>query len=706
MLSTPATEPGTNCWRTSHATRGGFLIESRRYFQVIREAVLKAEKEVIVLAWDISDSLEMVRGGDAEDGYPSALADFLIAVLDEKPDLVIRILLWDYSLIYLTERDWLPFSRWRNPGHPRLKLVTDNRIPAGASHHQKLVVIDGVLAFCGGMDLAEWRWDSKEHLAEDSRRRSPDGEPYQPYHDVHMAMTGPGAADLRELAALRWKRASGEELPKLGVNGDPHPWPAGLPVHFENEDLDIALTFSRFEDYEPSHHIESLYLDIIASAERLIYIENQYLSSLTIVEALCHRLREPDGPEVTLVLTRKAGWAEEETLGVMRDRLLERLCEADEHGRFSSWFPFAEDEDAKSQIYVHTKLMMADDRMLIVGSANLSNRSMRVDSELAIGFLRDDPSEFVRSLRESLLAMHLATEPEEVREAVGRLPLLKDVISKLAKPGCNRLRVLEGGCENDLQRKLADSEILDPTEPISPIHHAWGAIKGQAAIYDHSSKSSTGIRILKTTGWITGFILLGAAVSRLWSSSINQERVDGLLLPLQGSPFALPILTGIIVVGGVIAVPINLLIIGASLTIGPWEAFACGWLGAMLAAAVSFGIGHHLGKPLVRRFAGEKLEALSASLENCGIGSMAVIRIMPIAPFGLLNLVAGISGLSFRVFMIGSAIGLLPGLAAVILVSSRFVEALENPDWKNWIIFGVLALAAGAGVWWIRKRFG
>ncbi len=153
-----------------------------------------------------------------------------------------------------------------------------------------------------------------------------------------------------------------------------------------------------------------------------------------------------------------------------------------------------------------------------------------------------------------------------------------------------------------------------------------------------------------------------------------------------------------------IGLPLNLFIIGAAVTFGPWPAFACGFLGAMVSAAASFGIGHHFGKPLARRIAGERLETLTRAMANRSVLSVAAIRLLPIAPFGVMNLVAGVSGLRFSAFILGSAIGLLPGVAAVTFATGRFLAALEHPNPATWAWFAASLAAIAGAVWWLRKR--
>ena len=204
---------GDNCWRLSKADRCRFLLSGREYYNTLRAAMIHARTSIYILAWDLSERIRMIRDEDDMDGLPETTGDFIFALLDRNPDLDIYILLWDYSVVYIAEREWLPFTQWRKKGHPRLHFVVDKELPTGASHHQKVAVIDETLAFCGGFDLSAWRWDTKAHHAEDSRRTTPVGETYQPLHDIQMMLSGNVVKDLSDLCRIRWGRATGEPLP-------------------------------------------------------------------------------------------------------------------------------------------------------------------------------------------------------------------------------------------------------------------------------------------------------------------------------------------------------------------------------------------------------------------------------------------------------------------------------------------------------------
>ena len=95
------------------------------------------------------------------------------------------------------------------PLHDRLTFVLDDALPTGASHHEKVVVIDGRLAFVGGLDLTDGRWDTSDHDPANAHRAIADsGTNQMPFHDVMMAVDGEAAAAVAELVERRWQRAT------------------------------------------------------------------------------------------------------------------------------------------------------------------------------------------------------------------------------------------------------------------------------------------------------------------------------------------------------------------------------------------------------------------------------------------------------------------------------------------------------------------
>lgn len=691
-----------NYWKQANSGRGAFIVDGESYFRAFREAVIQAEKYICLLAWDFKGEIELLRDESPEDEYPTKLVDLIYALLEQKPELEIYILLWDYSMVYLTEREWLPFTRFRQDPHPRLHLVTDSEINVGASHHQKVVMVDGGFAFCGGLDLSTWRWDTQAHQPEDPLRVTPDGEQYQPYHDIHTAVTGPAAHALDELCRQRWQRATKEEAPWPNPSSENTVWPGSIQPNFENANAVFALTYSEYKEYPAVTQIEELHLDMIAAAERYIYIENQYLSSHTITDALIERLGEEDGPEIIIILTQDTGgWLEEGTLGLLRCRLLEKLVEADTHSRFGAYFPHVSDEAGnESQVYVHAKTMICDDRAVMVGSANLSNRSMKVDSEVMMTLGLDEAAEAAPELLRRLLGIHLGHSQDKVDQSLASTNSINQTIRDLRKGSHHQLRNLEIGCAGPVRRKLADTQLLDPDDPID-----LGYWLRKATRSDDSNQSSHNWkRYAIIAASIAAVFLLGLGLKEAWGSVIDKESVETFFQSLNQSPWKLPLLFGIFFLAGMTGISINVLLVSATLVISPWAAFACGFGGSLLSAVAALYVGRMAGYPVLEKLFHDRLDRLSKKIQDRGVLSVALLRLVPIAPFVVVNLVAGISKMKLRTFVAGSCLGMLPGMLGVVFVTHQAKSAYSDPSWQTWLYLG-LGIAALLGLTFGVKKF-
>src|SRR5829696_5468714 len=177
--------PGRNCWRIERARKVSFLIDGAAYFTAVRAAIAKARRSVFILGWDIDSRIRLVPDG-VNDGFPEELGDFLNEVVKRRRDLRMYVLSWDFAMVFAMDREWLPMYKldWRT--HRRLNFLLDDKHPVGASHHQKVVVVDDAVAFVGGLDLTHSRWDTSKHECRSAWRVNPDGKPYRPYHDVQV----------------------------------------------------------------------------------------------------------------------------------------------------------------------------------------------------------------------------------------------------------------------------------------------------------------------------------------------------------------------------------------------------------------------------------------------------------------------------------------------------------------------------------------
>jgi phospholipase D1/2 len=178
---------GDNVWKLAHADRVAFLVDGQAYYGAVARAIAKARHSIFLLGWDVHSGVALLRGDDRDD-LPARLGPRLGALLRRNPALHVCILDWDYPVMLSQDREsrlrW--FNRW--PRSSRFHLEYDSFHPAGASHHQKVVLVDDSLVFCGGMDIGVGRWDTTEHRASDRRRNDPKFPAYNPAHDI-MAMS-------------------------------------------------------------------------------------------------------------------------------------------------------------------------------------------------------------------------------------------------------------------------------------------------------------------------------------------------------------------------------------------------------------------------------------------------------------------------------------------------------------------------------------
>ncbi|MET0677868.1 MAG: phospholipase, partial [Bradyrhizobium sp.] len=225
--------PGDTVWKRCKAGRLAVLNDAATYFAALREALLRATRQVTIIGWDIHSQTQFVGpSGKADDGYPEQLGAFLKAILNEKPELRIDILAWNFPALYAAEREWNSPAKFTEQASDRLRFCFDSSLPLGSAQHQKIVTIDGALAFSGGLDLTIRRWDTSEHRAHDPVRSDPDGKPYPPFHDVQCVVDGEAAAAVTELAQDRWRVAGCVADEIETVTGDR--WPKSVPVQARN----------------------------------------------------------------------------------------------------------------------------------------------------------------------------------------------------------------------------------------------------------------------------------------------------------------------------------------------------------------------------------------------------------------------------------------------------------------------------------------
>ncbi|SDO05837.1 phospholipase D-like domain-containing protein [Geodermatophilus sp. DSM 45219] len=461
--------PGETCWRIERADAHAVFVDAADYFATLRTAVLQAKRRVLFIGWDFDPRIRMDPRGTrrrTRRRRPDKLGRVLEEAVRTNPELEIGVLVWDYGVIGALARGVVPVVLLDRRTPERLTMTVDTHHPIGGAHHQKIVVIDDCLAFAGGIDVTADRWDTPEHLDRHPLRRRPSSHRLTgPWHDVTSLVSGPAARALGDLARERWESGTGRRLePVADVEAC---WPDGVEPLLT--DVDVAISRTRPEHGGTSlvHEIELLWLAAIAGARRTVYIESQYFANRRIAEAMAERLREPDGPEFVVVNPETAeGWLQEKAMGTARAKLLALLGEADVHGRFRLYVPVTE---GRRPIYVHAKVMVVDDRLLRIGSSNLNNRSMGLDTECDVSIevrpgdpRRDELAATVTGLRDRLLGEHLGVPPGAVADAVEASGgSLLQAVEALRRPVGRSLEPFTPPDLGPVEQTLADTELLD-----------------------------------------------------------------------------------------------------------------------------------------------------------------------------------------------------------------------------------------------------
>jgi len=456
----PVVAVGRNCWRIEACRQASVIVDAADYYHLVREAMAAAQHRILVIGWDFDTriSLEPGKGRSGE-----TLGGFFLSLARQRPGRRIAILKWSFGAKKQFLRPRAAWMLWKWQRTKAIDFRFDSAHPPGCSHHQKIVVLDDQLAVCGGIDISTARWDTPDHIDDDKRRRLPGGKRYSPWHDVTMMLGGPVASALGELGSDRWHRATETDLDPVTPGDDPL-WPDDLPVQFENVEVAVARTRAEYKDASEIREIEALYLDMIAAAKRFIYFENQYFTSAKLAAAISRRLEEDDPPEFIMVMPRTAdGWLEQKAMDAARVRLAREIGKVDRHNRFRIYVPVTRQG---ADIYVHAKVSIVDDRLLRIGSSNLNNRSLGLDSECdvvidaALAANRDTPPEIAR-LRTRLIAEHLDVEPGTFEREFDQRASLVDAIEALRGSG-KTLELLDLVKPGPLDRFIADNELLDP----------------------------------------------------------------------------------------------------------------------------------------------------------------------------------------------------------------------------------------------------
>jgi phosphatidylserine/phosphatidylglycerophosphate/cardiolipin synthase-like enzyme len=466
LLRSPET-----CAFIAPAERAAVLIDTAQYFGAAKAVMRAARRSIFLLGWDFDPrTLLEPEATPLRDDHVLGL--FLNQLKAARPALDIRILIWSMSLPIAAQHGFFPHrSRfWLDRG---IKFHLDRSAPYGASRHEKLLVVDDAIAFCGGSDFARDRLDTRSHTDRARWRRLPNGERYPPRHDVMICVEGQIARALGTHARARWQEATGETPAAPAQPQDQDSlWPAELASPFNAVPVGVVRSVPADRGKPGVRQTAALSLTAIAAAQRLIYLENQYFTAAPIREALARRLMEPDGPEIVLICTdRSPSYFDRATMDSTRDVFIARLRACDRFDRLRVYAPHT---SQGRPIIVHSKMAIIDDRLLRIGSSNLNNRSCGYDTETDLA-IEAEPADMLAAgqiavIRATLLGHFIGWTGAQFDAHRRRHESMIAALDALGEDG-RRLRPYEPRPLGFVSRVIAAWHLGDPTD----IRDAWRA---------------------------------------------------------------------------------------------------------------------------------------------------------------------------------------------------------------------------------------
>lgn len=693
---------GRNCWRSTAATYASVVVDCANYYRDLYDSICKAKHSIFVLGWDIDSRIELLRGEDAAGKpYPAVFFDLIQAKAAENPKLMIYLNRWNYSLLFAQERESFSEFRWRSRSPENVHFCLDSAIPNGGCHHQKVIVIDDEVAYCGGMDIALGRWDFRDHHIVNHERVDPGGGlhshdrvSFGPYHDIQMVVAGPAALSLAELARERWRIAAGYDpvpLRHTHAEGAPASWPESDPPDFRNVPLAVALTVPSLYGAPPVHQAERMYLDLIARAEKFVYIENQFLTFEPVAHALNRRLQERPGLRALLIsCDLPHGVMEKKAMWTARARFRDIVESHGVAARVVITTPVSVENGESAPVRIHSKVMIVDDKYLRIGSSNLNTRAMRLDTECDLILEGRDEATRARIAR---------IRTDLIREHTGHDANHIDYLVESAAPIADFLRFKEGSTQhlvrvNDepfrdeafagIARHLADPDKpFIPAELTLPYHDP--ATRRHWRVYLFSALPP---------------LLMIAGLALMWkytavSVYVDPKKLAPILAQLNGSPTATVAVMAVMVVGEFLLFPLVIMNASAAAAFGPALGFAISMVAAMITAALGFGAGRLMGLRLLRLMTGSVVDRVGHYIRRGGILSIAILRTIPVAPYNAVNLGLGISPAGFWHYMAGTFIGIAPGTLVTSVAGHSLAEFWMHPD------TGSVALLALAGLCWL-----
>jgi phospholipase D1/2 len=203
-------------------------------------------------------------------------------------------------------------------------------------------------------------------------------------------------------------------------------------------------------------------------------------------------------------------------------------------------------------------------------------------------------------------------------------------------------------------------------------------------------------------------LLVGLAAAWRWTplaDLVSPRKITAWAISLRDNPARPLIILIAYVIGSLIMFPITVLILATAIVFGPLLGSAYSFAGCLLGAAVTYAVGYLVGKDVVQRLAGRKWKRVEREMGRSGVMAVTAIRLVPIAPFTVVNIVSGAFKVPIWDYFIGSVLGLAPGILVTNFFAHQFARAIRNPGVGSYTLLGASILVAVLAFLWLRRKF-
>jgi uncharacterized membrane protein YdjX (TVP38/TMEM64 family) len=246
---------------------------------------------------------------------------------------------------------------------------------------------------------------------------------------------------------------------------------------------------------------------------------------------------------------------------------------------------------------------------------------------------------------------------------------------------------------------IPDSAVIDPEAPTAPEQVMQEIVPPEERGFS-SGALLRGVLLL----------VLLFAVAAAWRLTDLKDYVDVAAIAswegsLQNHPAAPVVVLAGYVVAGLAVFPVTILIAATAFAFEPWTALAYSLAGCVLSAMAIYALGYRLGRKTVMRFTGYRWNRLHGLISKHGILAVATIRMIPVAPYSIVNLAAGAVRVRFRDFVLGTVVGMTPGVVGITLFTSQLEDMIQDPSGFTIIylavVLGLLLFAAATLRRWL-----